>query len=343
MADAPAVASEGGAARAVPPGLAEAFEGERGHLFGLLYRLTGSAADAEDLVQSTFERALERPPKDTGRPWKPWLVRVAVNLGRDHLRRRRRRRYDGPWLPAPLDTPEGSPLLEARPASGFEPDAPPSYEPPSTEGRYELLESVSYAFLLALEELTPTQRAVLLLREVFEYSGKETAFVLGLSEVGVRQHLRRARRAMASYDEDRRAELPDEDVMQQTLARFLAALASGDPKQVESMLAEDVTLQTDAGGEFHAARVLVTGRKRVARFHINVTRLSGPPNIALRSVNGTVAVVGESSDPKPGIAPRFVTHGLLDDAGRIRRIWTVLATHKLRGVKPLPAEGASSR
>ncbi|HKK50506.1 MAG TPA: sigma-70 family RNA polymerase sigma factor, partial [Myxococcota bacterium] len=151
-------------------------------LFGLLYRLTGSFADAEDLVQSTFERALERPPPETDRPWRPWLVRVAMNLGRDHLRRRRRRRYDGPWLPAPMPTPD---MPSAEEESGL--DAP---EPWSTQGRYELMESVSYAFLLALEELTPSQRAVLLLRDVFDYSGRETAEALELSEPGVRQHLR---------------------------------------------------------------------------------------------------------------------------------------------------------
>ena len=140
---------------------------ERRFLIGLCYRMTGSAADAEDVVQETFARALERPPARTDAPWRPWLVRVALNLAKDELRRRKRRGYKGPWLPEPI---EDSEWIE------------PSHEPQSTAGRYELLESVSFAFLLALEALSPAQRAVLLLRDVFEYTGAETAEALDLSE-----------------------------------------------------------------------------------------------------------------------------------------------------------------
>lgn len=326
MAEAP------GRAAAVAPGLETVFRDERGHLFGLLYRLTGSTADAEDLVQTTFERALERPPRDTSRPWRPWLVRVAVNLGRDHLRLRRRRGYDGPWLPAPLETPDGELPFGAP-------------EPATTQGRYELMESVSYAFLLALEELTPTQRAVLLLRDVFEYDGRETAKVLGLSEPGARQHLRRARRAMEDYDRSRREGALGspgalaEEGLQQILARFLAAVAAGDVKQVEEMLAEDVVLETDAGGEFHAARIPVVGRNKVARFYVNIARISGMPRVAIRQLNGEPAVVLELEDPKPGLSPRVVTLASLDADGRLRRIYSVLTTRKLRGIAAL-AEGA---
>ena len=139
-------------------------------------------------------RALERPPARTDEPWRPWLVRVAMNLARDLLRRRRRSPYRGTWLPSPIET-------------GAD-DAPPAYEIPAesgspTEGRYELLESVSFAFLLALEALTPSQRAVLLLRDVFDYSVRETADALGMSEANVKVTHHRARRAMAAYDRDR--------------------------------------------------------------------------------------------------------------------------------------------
>ncbi len=315
-----------------PPGLETVFRDERGHLFGVLYRLTGSTADAEDLVQSTFERALERPPADTARPWRPWLVRVAVNLGRDHLRRRRRRDYDGPWLPAPLETPDGE-LPFGVP------------EPVSTQGRYELMESVSYAFLLALERLTPTQRAVLLLRDVFEYDGRETAELLGLSEAGARQHLRRARRAMDDYDSTRQQRARHgplalgQEAVQQILARFLAAIAAGDPKQVEELLAEDVVLETDAGGEYHAARIPVVGRNKVARFYVNISRLSGPPRPSIRLLNGEPAVVLDIIDPKPGISPRVATMATLDEAGRLKRIYSVLATRKLDGIAPAEAGG----
>src|SRR5687768_711266 len=136
------------------------FQAHRHFLWGLCYRMTGSAADADDLVQETFVRAIERPPVDMRDGWRAWLARVATNLAIDALRRRKRREYIGPWLPAPIDT--------AGEAS------PPAHEIASpeisTEHRYDLVESVSVAFLLALEHLTPRQRAVLILRDVFDYT-----------------------------------------------------------------------------------------------------------------------------------------------------------------------------
>src|SRR5262249_62214081 len=86
----------------------EIFQEHKPFLWSLCYRLTGSTADADDLVQETFVRALEHPPVDTDQPWRPWLVRVAMNLSRDQLRRRKRRRYHGVWLPAPIDGGEAA-------------------------------------------------------------------------------------------------------------------------------------------------------------------------------------------------------------------------------------------
>src|SRR5215813_4115946 len=112
--------------------VAREYDAHRSFLWGLSYRLTGSAADADDIVQETFVRAMERPPARTDAPWRPWLVRVALNRGRDLLRHRRRRSYPGVWLPGPLDTA----------------DIPaPEGEQPAA--RYDRLESVTVAFLLA--------------------------------------------------------------------------------------------------------------------------------------------------------------------------------------------------
>ena len=171
------------------------FKAHERFLWGLCYRMMGSAADADDLVQETFLRAMERPPRRTDEPLRPWLVRVAMNLCRDALRRRRRQHYVGPWLPAPIETEGENRLLS------YEPTLP---DGTTTEGRYELIESVSFAFLLALEALTPQQRAVLLLRDAFDYSVHETADALDLSEANVKTTHHRARRAMAAYDRDRR-------------------------------------------------------------------------------------------------------------------------------------------
>ena len=84
------------------------FAEQRDFLWGYCYRMTGSAADAEDMVQETFIRAWQRPPADTSRPWRPWLVRVATNLVRDAARKNQRRQYTGPWLPSPVETEEGA-------------------------------------------------------------------------------------------------------------------------------------------------------------------------------------------------------------------------------------------
>jgi RNA polymerase sigma-70 factor (ECF subfamily) len=141
--------------------------------------MTGNAADADDAVQETFVRVIEKPPPKLDQPLRPWLIRVAINLCRDILRRRRRN-YIGPWLPSPIPTAAS--------------DDPPSYEPrqPDDESpgaRYELIESISFAFLLALEALTPMQRAVLLLRDVFDYSTAETAVAMDITEANVKTTL----------------------------------------------------------------------------------------------------------------------------------------------------------
>ena len=137
---------------------AQTFDEHKRFLWGMCYRMTGSAADADDLVQDTFVRALEKPPSDMDAPLRPWLIKVAMNLSRDQLRRRRRREYFGPWLPSPVFT-EGD--------DAFPVDHTPVSESTAVT-RYDLMESVSMAFLLALEALTPAQRAVLLLRDVFD-------------------------------------------------------------------------------------------------------------------------------------------------------------------------------
>jgi RNA polymerase sigma-70 factor (ECF subfamily) len=305
------------------------FEEHRRFLWGLCYRLSGSAADADDLVQETFVRALERPPRDASLPWRPWLVRVALNLGRDLLRRRRRRGYVGPWLPAPIETGDDV--------------SPPSVEPTlvgetTTEGRYDLLESVSFAFLLALEVLTPLQRAVLLLRDVFDYSVAECAAALDVSQANVKTTHHRARRAMQAYDARRC--LPTaarQDATREALVRFMTALTAGDVTAVEALLAESVQALSDGGGEFLAARVPIHGRARVARFYWNIAnRHAVASAMQLRMLNGLPAAVIDLDAGLRGVAPRFVLRADIDAAGQIVAVHSVLATAKLRGLERAP-------
>jgi len=341
----------GGAGRARPheehgdaalaPELAAAFREHERALFLLCYRMTGSVADAQDLVQETFARALARPPADRSRPWKPWLVRVAVNLARDELRRRKRRPYTGPWLPAPLDTGAWSGELEApEPAAASAPagaSLPVSYEPASTEQRYELLESVSLAFLAALEALRPTQRAVLLLQDVLDYSARETAEALGIGEANVRTTLHRARRAMAAYDAARRVPTPAQrERTRAAIGQLLAKLAARDAAGLEALLAEDGVLVSDGGGEFAAALVPIVGRRRVADLLVKLVR-DAEVDVRIAELNGLPAVLlqyGETRDrfAHPRYAKRLSLSLDVDAEGRVRRIWSVLATRKLVGV-----------
>jgi RNA polymerase sigma-70 factor (ECF subfamily) len=303
------------------PGLEAAFRVDARHLWGLCYRMTGSAADAEDLVQETFARALERPPRDTSRPWRPWLVRVAINLSRDHLRRRRRRGYDGPWLPQPIET-----------AAEIE----PSHEPEETTGRYERWESLSYAFLVALEALTPAQRAVLILRDAFDYTSAETAEALDMTEANARTTLHRARRAMREYDAARpRRNATLARRTRDALESFLRCALAGDVREMEALLARSVVALNDGGGRYAAARVPVVGASKVARFTRGVLR-SELPRLEIREINGLPAIVGEYADAPPHLAPRFVSLIDLDRDGRIRLSCTQLAPEKLSGIAPVP-------
>lgn len=313
------------ASKTAVSGLDEIYRSDASFLRGLCYRLTGDVAAADDIVQETFVRAIEHGPELRDDSLRPWLVRVATNLGRDHLRRRRRRSYVGPWLPMPIDTGDA--------------ESPPSYEPivegsEGLEGRYDLLESVSFAFLLALEALTPKQRAVLLLRDVFDYTVLETADALDLSEADVKTSHHRARKAMASYDAARcvptRAR---QEKTRSALQALAAAVGSGDARAAESLLASSVHALSDGGGEFFAARVPVVGPERVARFYTKIaTRRTPDAHLSIRMLNGLPALLVESPSGAAGEAPRFVTRVDVDGEGRVVAVHSILARAKLLAV-----------
>jgi RNA polymerase sigma-70 factor (ECF subfamily) len=294
--------------------VAQAFENERGFLWALAYRLTGNAADADDVVQETFVRALRHPPADTSEPWRPWLVRVAVNLGRDVLRRRRRRDYVGVWLPSPMETGEQAT------------QAPDSV--------YELVESASLAFLLALETLTPSQRAVVLLRDVFDHSVRETAEALGMSEANVKTTHSRARRALKPWEE--RRVRPTRAVQERTRAALLAlmdALQRGDGPALQTLLAADVQSLSDGGGVYFASRRPVEGRAAVARLYLGLGSKAGRvTSVRLRMVGGLPAVDLQIADGPAGWAPRVVLQAELGPDGSIARLYSMMAPAKLGGL-----------
>lgn len=300
------------------------FAAQRAPLFGLAYRLTGDAEDAADAVQEAFARLLaselDAPPVELGR----WLARVTTNLAIDALRRRRRRAYQGPWLPSPVDSAEVDAIAAV------------ASEAASAERRYGLAESATYAFLLALELLTPRQRAVLLLRDVLGHSASETADWLDTSEGNVRVLHLRARRALARYDEARC--IPTRELVARhevALRRFLDCLSAQDAAGLEALLAEDVRTQTDSAGEFTALAEPLVGRARVARLYLMAAlhRREGGTRDEIRSVNGLPAALVTLNAPVRRQAPRSLLVLDLADDGRIRGISTVLAPRKLAALE----------
>ncbi len=301
------------------------FRAQQRRLWGLVYRLTGSAEDADDVVQESFVRLVAQPPASPIAELGPWLKRVATNLGIDALRRRRRRNYIGPWLPSPVDTSDLD-LVDAQPSAS-----------PDPEARYGLIESVTFAFLLAIEVLSPRQRAVLLLRDVLGCSARETADLIGASEGNVRVLHLRARTALADYDAQRCIPTPELQARhRRALDQFLGFLLTQDARGLEALLAESVHNVTDAAGEYTALATPMVGRMRVARFYLAAAlQRRGPgTRIEVRFVNGLPAAVITLERPVRRQAPRTLLQCELDGDGQICVVRAVLAPRKLEALPP---------
>jgi RNA polymerase sigma factor (sigma-70 family) len=291
-------------------------ERHRARLWGLCYRLTGVAADADELVQETFLRALEHPPADPARAALPWLLRVASNASLDLLRRRKTQAYVGAWLPAPIDE-------HAVDDEGLPPDA-----------HYARAESLSYAFLIALEALSPTQRAVLLLRDVFGYAVEETSSLLGLSEANVKTSHHRARQALVPYESAR--EPASEGALargREAMLRFVQEVAQGDLERVARLLAHDAASIQDGGGEFLAALRPLASRAHVARFFLGVGRMATPVSMVPVVLGGLPALQLEVQHQLQHHMPRAATRSVhlfeVSPNGEIARVYSLLARRKL--------------
>lgn len=279
-------------------------------LWAVAYRMTGSAADADDVVQDTFVKAMSHAPLRTDEPMRPWLMKVVVRASIDVLRRRKKTSYVGPWLPEPIDTG-------------------PATSAPSPERRYDELESVTFAFLMALEALSPRARAVLLLREVFDHSVREVAEMLGMTETHVKVTHHRARIVMGDYDRERTP--PTAEAQERTrlvLGTLLMHFASGDHAAIEQMLQEDVRTLNDSNGKYTAARVVVAGRAKVALFWRKITPTRGV-TLSVRMLNGFPALVAELAERPAHLAPRTVLLVSLAPGGGIRELNGIVAPEKL--------------
>jgi RNA polymerase sigma-70 factor, ECF subfamily len=257
--------------------MVESFETYRTYLFAIAYRMLGSAMDAEDMVQETYLRYSASPP-ETITSHKAFLTTIISRLCVDQLQLAHRKRdvYLGPWLPEPLITPEALRAV-------------------SLEERVDQEESISLAFLLLLEQLQPIERAVFLLREVFEYDYAEIASFLGKSEVACRQWFSRAKKHLA----DHRPRFPaSPETHRQLLTGFLQAAQAGEMPTLMNLLAEDVTLWVDSGGNVKgAATHPIHGCDAVARFALGTRRfLPEGARVELTEVNGQLALIFRSGD-----------------------------------------------
>jgi RNA polymerase sigma-70 factor (ECF subfamily) len=246
---------------------------ERPRLTGLAYRMTGSLSDAEDIVQDALLRAHRARVDDIESP-AAYLTTITTRLAIDHQRsaRVRRESYVGPWLPEPI---------AADPA----PDAAASAE---------LADTLSMAFLVVLETLSPDERAVLLLHDVFAYPHAEIAEMLGRTDASCRQVLRRARTRIEAERPRAEADLAQRD---EVLHRFLDACEGGDMDAFLSLLTDDAELIFDGGAEVKtAARHPIRGADRVARFLAFVMgRLADGGRVAPATLNGGPAALVTTS------------------------------------------------
>jgi RNA polymerase sigma-70 factor (ECF subfamily) len=300
------------ASLSAPLDRAAVFEAERPRLHGLAYRLLGSVSDAEDVVQEAWFR-FERADLDTiDRPG-AWLMTVVSRLGLDRLRARQRERADyvGPWLPDPVMAEPGPSSDEGDPAQ-----------------HAELADSLTTAFLVLLEQLSPSERLALLLADVFGEPFRDVAGALGKSEAAARQLATRARSKLRAADPDLLERRADPFAAQQRVARqFVVALGAGDIEGAARLLAPEVVLLSDGGPSRHAARRPVVGSDRVARFLVNIAqRVDTRDSITVGVTNQRPAFILRRGGEPVWVFTADVVDGL------VRRIHVMVNPDKLAAV-----------
>jgi len=285
------------------------FDQYRSLLFSVAYRMLGSVADAEDMLQETFIRWQQSHDDDIRSP-RAYLVTIISRLCINHLQSARvqREEYVGQWLPEPIVTGPGSDPLEI----------------------IRVDESLSMAFLVMLERLTPVERAVFLLREVFEYEYTEIAAVLDLSEANCRQILSRAKQHVGAMRPRFKTSQPKK---RDLLERFIRATSSGDMEGLLALLSSDVVLHSDGGGKAVAAPNLIRGVDKVARGALGAAQKLLPKNLHTRltQINGDPGIVSYLN----GTPYSVLTFDASED--RIHAIYVVTNPEKLARVPPLPA------
>jgi RNA polymerase sigma-70 factor (ECF subfamily) len=280
---------------------AETFSEYRPLLFSIAYRMLGSVMDAEDMVQETYLRFEQAVQSEVQSP-KSFLATVVTRLCIDHLRLAyiQRESYVGPWLPEPLQT---------GPGSGF------------TE-HTALADSLSIAFLVLLESLSPVERAVFLLREVFDYDYEEVARIVEKSEANCRQIVHRAQQHITSrrprFDVSR-------EQRDRLLTQFIETCQNGDMAGFVALLADDIVMLSDGGGKTAAALKPIFGPAKVGRYIFGIlTKMPANFTVSVMEINGQPALVGYVN----GQIYNVLTMDIVGD--RITGLQNILNPDKLR-------------
>ena len=290
-------------AAAYPARRVAVFEELRRRLFGIAYRMIGTTADAEDIVQEAYLRWHQVDTEEI-RSAEAWLVSVVTRLSIDKLRKVsvEREKYIGPWLPEPLIASTS----------------------PTPQEELEKASNLSMAYMVLLERLTPVERAAFLLHDVFDCAYPLIANILRKSEAACRQVVHRARQRVRTEQSRFKA---SDSALRSLINQFTAAADAGDAVTLLSLFAKDATLTSDGGGVVPAARRVVHGRARIARLYLVLARKLGA---RLRSE--VVTINGEPGlamylDGAPLATVSFETNG-----ESITGLYTVLNPEKLRGL-----------
>ncbi|HEY0400189.1 MAG TPA: RNA polymerase sigma factor SigJ [Acidimicrobiia bacterium] len=282
------------------------FAAERPRLTGIAYRITGSLADADDVVQEAWLRFSKAGPESIERP-AAWLTTVVARVALDHLKAARRERevYVGPWLPEPIAS---DPLSISR---------------PGPEEMAELASSLTLGFLHVLETLSPVERVVFVLADVFDVPFKEIASTVGKSPDACRQMASRARRRVHDARPQRYSR-PDDEAAR-VVAEMLAATTAGDVDGLVRLLAEDAVLVSDGGAHKRAARYPIKGRDRLARFLANIGKRyeTAAATIEPVTLNGELGIVISLRGQREAAMSFEVENGL------VREVHIIAADDKL--------------
>jgi RNA polymerase sigma-70 factor (ECF subfamily) len=282
----------------------ELFQQHRPVLFGIAYRMLSSTADAEDILQDAWLKWSTVDADSIADP-RAYLTRIVTNLSINRLRSAvvQRESYVGPWLPEPLVTA------------------------PDASGEAEQADAISLAMLVVLETLSPLERAVFILKEVFGFPYQEIAGMLDRSEVSVRQVGRRARDHV--HARRPRYEAPA-DVRRRVTDDFLAACVGGDLNRMMALLAPDVTAWTDGGGKIRAALRPLYGAEKVARWILGILR-TPPPELAAHhvDVNGSPGLLLTSA----GVVDSVLCADVTED-GTVSGIRLIRNPDKLTRITP---------